>query len=118
MHISERLCQNIKRARSAVSTDIIHDYFLNLINSIEGIDPNNIINYDETNLANDPGRKKIITKRGCKYPERIINFSKSAISVMFAASGSGKLLPCYVVHKAKHLYSTWREGAPKGKFIF
>jgi len=33
---------------------------------------------------------------------------------MFAASASGELLPCYVVYKAKNLYTTWVEGGPKG----
>lgn len=112
--IAERFCQNIKRSRAATSPQIINDYFDNLEDSIRDIPPSHIINYDETNLCNDPGRSKIITKRGCKYPERIMNQTKSAVSVMFAASGDGVLLPCYVVYKAKHLYNTWLEGGPKG----
>lgn len=66
----------------------------------------NIVNYDESNLSDDPGRTKIISKRGCKYPERIINHSRSSTSLMFAALGSGELLPCYVVYKAVHLHSS------------
>ncbi|KAJ8933555.1 hypothetical protein NQ314_013929 [Rhamnusium bicolor] len=72
-----------------------------------------IINYDATNLSNDPGRCKIIAKRGCKYPERVINQTKSAVSIMFAATGDGKMLPCYVVYKPKNIYSTWVEGGSK-----
>ncbi|KAJ8946592.1 hypothetical protein NQ314_008847 [Rhamnusium bicolor] len=74
--------------------------------------PSNIINYDETNLNNDPGKRKIITKRGCKYPERVMNQTKYAVSIIFAASEDGVLLPSYVVYKAKHLYSTWIQGGP------
>ena len=34
---------------------------------------------------------------------------------MFAGTASGKLLPCYVVYKAEHLYDTWRQGGrPRG----
>lgn len=58
--------------------------------------PNNIINYDETNLTDDPGRKKIITKRGTKYPEWVTNSSKSSVSVMIAATADGDLLPSYL----------------------
>ncbi|KAJ8930279.1 hypothetical protein NQ314_016932 [Rhamnusium bicolor] len=32
---------------------------------------------------------------------------------MFAATGDGKMLPCYVVYKAKNIYSTWVEGGTK-----
>ncbi|KAG5883379.1 hypothetical protein JTB14_018139 [Gonioctena quinquepunctata] len=31
---------------------------------------------------------------------------------MFAASGSGKLLPCYVVYKAQNMYDSWTTGGP------
>jgi hypothetical protein len=59
------------------------------------------------------GKKKIITRRGCKHPERVMNTSKSATSIMFAATGDGKLLPPYVVYKSQNLYSSWTVGGPK-----
>ncbi|KAJ8927221.1 hypothetical protein NQ314_020343 [Rhamnusium bicolor] len=108
-----RLGQNIKRARAGVSPVAINEYFDNLEGTVRNISASHIINYDETNLSNDPGRSKIIAKRGCKYPERIINPTKSAVSIMFAATGDGKMLPCYVVYKAKNIYSTWVVGGPK-----
>lgn len=111
--LAVRLCQNIKRARAGVSPEVINDYFNNLEDSLRDIPASHIINYDETNLSNDPGRNKIIAKRGCKYPERVMNQTKSAVSIMFAAAGDGKMLPCYVVYKAKNVYSTWVEGGPK-----
>lgn len=112
--LSERMCQNIKRCRAAISRATINEYFDNLEKSLDGVPPENIVNYDETNLTDDPGRKKVIFKRGVKYPERIMNQSKSSTSVMFAASGSGVLLPCYVVYRASHLYSSWTEAGPQG----
>lgn len=111
--LAVRLCQNIKRARAAVSPEAINGYFDNLEVSLKNVPASHIINYDETNLSNDPGRNKIIAKRGCKYPERVMNQTKSAVSIMFAATGDGKLLPCYVIYKAKNVYSTWSEGGPK-----
>ena len=72
----------------------------------------NIINYDETNLTDDPGRHKMIFKRGCRYPERIINDTKASTSIMLAGTTSGKILPLYTVYKSGHLWSTWTEGGP------
>lgn len=74
----------------------------------------NIWNFDETNLSDDPGQKKVICKRGMKYCERIMNFSKSAISLMLSANAAGEILLPYVVYKAEHLWSTWTENGPPG----
>lgn len=111
--ISRRISQNIKRARAAVSPEVIENYFIHLKTSLEGIPLSNIVNYDETNLSDDPGKKKIITKRGVKYPERVMNHSKSSTSLMIAASADGTLLPGYVVYKSAHLYDTWTKNGPR-----
>lgn len=113
-NISQRMCRNIKRNRAEVNKNIINTYFDNLSQTLEGVSPSNIINYDETNLSDDPGRKKVICKRGTKYPKRVMNQSKSATSVMFAATTDGQLLPPYVIYKSAHLYDTWTEGGPPG----
>ena len=104
-----RLCQNITRKRTAVSKTATISYFNNLQETIEDILPQNIINYDETNLSDDPGRKKGAVKRGTQYPERIMNSSKSSTSIMFAETAAGELLPAYVVYKAEKLWDTWTE---------
>ena len=85
--------------------------------SIEEVPPSNILNYDETNFSDDPGRKKLIFKRGVKYPERIMNATKANVSVMCSATGDGKLLPVYIVYKAEHIYSSWKDGGPPGAHI-
>lgn len=82
-------CQNIKRSRAAVSHEDINKYFDNLEKELENVPSSNIVNFDETNLSDDPGRKKVISERGCRYQERIMNTSKSATSIMFAASADG-----------------------------
>ena len=53
-------------------------------------------------------------RRGVKYPEGIMNNTKSPTSVMFAGSATGDLLPVYVVYKAEHLYDTWTKDSPAG----
>lgn len=112
--LSQRLCQNIKRVRAGVSPETINEYFDRLEAELRDVPSSNIINYDETNLSDDPGKHKVITKRGCKYPERVMNSTKCSISVMFSAAGDGHLLPPYVVYKSLHLYESWREGGPDG----
>ena len=110
--LTTRLCSNISAKRAGVGPEKVNSYFKNLEESLQGIPPENIINFDETNLADDPGRKKCIFRRGVRYPDRVMNSSKGSVSVMFAGSPSGAMLPPYVVYKAEHLWDTWTEGGP------
>lgn len=112
--LTQRLAANIKRARASVSPEVIRKYFENLQISTNDVPPSNIFNYDETNMADDPGKKRWLYRRGKKYPENIINHSKSAISIMFCGSASGVLLPPYVIYKSEHLWDRWTENGPKG----
>ena len=109
-----RLSQNVKRSRAAVSHSDVSKYMNQLQVTLDGIPPENIVNYDESNLTDDPGNKKVITRKGVKHVTRIIDHSKSSTSIMMSATASGRLLPPYVVYKAAHLYDTWREGGPDG----
>jgi hypothetical protein len=102
-NLALRLCQNIKRSRAAIRRVILNYYFDNLEETLQNIPPSHVINYDETNLIDDPGRRKVITKRGTKYPERVMNNSKASTLVTFAAAANGVLLPPYVVYRSKHL---------------
>ena len=97
-----------------MSSEDILSYFSNLKNHVEGVPAQNIFNYDETNLTDDPGIKSCVFKRGTKYPERVRDNSKSSISIMYAGSAAGAMLPSYVVYKAENLWSTWMEGGPRG----
>ncbi|KAJ4437781.1 hypothetical protein ANN_13719 [Periplaneta americana] len=106
--------ENVKRARAAVSRSTVTDYFNNLEVSLNGVPHTKIINYDETNFCDDPGQEKVIVKRGTRHPERIVDYSKTSISVMVAAAADSTVLPPYTVYKAKHLYDTWTEGGTNG----
>lgn len=112
--LTSRVSQNVKTDRARVTKDKLNEFYENLKVTLEGVPPENIINYDETNLTDDPGKKKILVRRGTKYPERVINSTKSSISIMFSGTAAGHLLPPYVVYKAVHLYDTWTEGGPQG----
>nr|XP_047139642.1 uncharacterized protein LOC124815252 [Hydra vulgaris] len=112
--ISKRLGQNIKRSRAAISRDIVNNYFNELEKTLKDVDPSMIVNYDETNMTDDPGRKQVIVRRGSRHPERIVDSSKSSTSVMFSGRASGMLLPLYITYKAAHLYDSWTENGPAG----
>lgn len=111
--LTQRLCENIKRARAGVTHESVNLYFDNLQDTLKDIQPNSIVNYDETCFVDDPGRKKVVVRRKTRHPERIIDFSKSSTSVMFAASGEGHFLPPFVVYKSEHLYDTWMANGPR-----
>ncbi|XP_054259716.1 jerky protein homolog-like [Macrosteles quadrilineatus] len=111
--LKARNCTNIKKTRAAVSRDVIEEYFKNLGKVVPNIPPGNIVNYDETNFSDDPKCSKMIYRRKVKRAERIINFTKTAFSVMFAVTDGGDDLPVYVVYKGQHKWSTWTKNGPK-----
>ena len=112
-NLTKRFCENIKRKRAEVSAETINSFFDNLESSLDSITPEGFVNYDETNFCDDPGKKMVIVRRGCRHPERIVDSSKSANSVMFSITGAGKMLPPYVVYKSVHLYDSWVQNGPK-----
>lgn len=111
-NLTQRLSENIKRSRAAVSINILNSYFDNLADSLKDVPPENILNYDESGFVDDPGRNKVVVRKKSKHAERVLDFSKTNTSVMFCVSGSGETLPPYIVYKADHLWSTWTEGGP------
>lgn len=48
--LSLRIARNIKRVRAQISEEEVRTYIDNLKESLEGIVPQNILNYDETNF--------------------------------------------------------------------
>lgn len=114
--LSKRLSQNIKRQRAGVTTETIREYFQHLQVSLQDVPDENIVNYDETNVTDDPGQEKVLIRRGSKHADRILDHSKSSTSVMFAVSGSGRRLPLYVVYQSQHLHDTWTQNGPPGTF--
>lgn len=106
--LTERFGNNIKRARAQISNEILDIYFNELEKALQGIPANAIFNYDESNLSDDPGKKKLIFRRGVKYPDRVINHTKSSISIMMCGSADGCMLPPQVNYKAKHVHPSWK----------
>lgn len=112
--LSIRMSENMKRSRAEVTMATLDRYFAELHQSIEGCPPENIINYDESNLTDDPGKQRVIVRRGVKHARRKIDFSKSSTSIMFCVAANGTALPPYVVYKSSHLYNDWIRSGPTG----
>jgi hypothetical protein len=73
-----RVANPIKRARASVSREDVQQFFAHYEQSVEGVLPENLCNYDKTNLRDDPGLKKCFFKKGQKYCEKVQNTSKQA----------------------------------------
>ena len=110
--LTKSMASNIKRERAEASEKDVNDFFDNLAPELKDVEEKNVWNYDETNLFDDPGNKRVVIKRGAKYPERVMNTSKSAISLMFCGNAAGETLPPYTVYKAEAMWITWTEGGP------
>ena len=61
--LANRYANNMKQARATVTPEEMNQYFDNLTETLEHVPPSNIFNYDESNLSDDPGRKKVIAKK-------------------------------------------------------
>lgn len=112
--LSERVSKNITYARASTDAEVIDKFFGHLEKELEGIPGENIWNYDETNVQDDTGSQKVITRRGARYPEKIQNASKACTSIMVCGSAAGELAPLYINYKAEKLWSTWTENGPEG----
>lgn len=112
--LGQRIATNISRSRAEVSPEIIKSYFDNLVIVLKDIPIDNIFNYDESNLQDDPGKKNCLFRQGTKYPVNVQNHTKSAITIMVFGSASGILLPPYIVFKSGSLWESWTNGGPIG----
>ena len=66
-----RTVANYSKKHASVSSEMLNEYYDNLEVTIQDVPFSNIYNYDETNLTDNPGKKKCIVKRGAKYPSKI-----------------------------------------------
>jgi len=115
--VCQRAATNIARNRAEVSPEIISEYFGNIQKVIENVPAQNIYNYDENNLQDNPEKLKMIFQRGTKYPERVQNHSKSSTSIMVCGSAAGVLLPPYIIFKASEMWQPWTEGGQKANHV-
>ena len=72
------------------------------------------MDFELTNWIDDPGRKRIICHRSCKYPNTEIDSTKRDILVKFCRTAAGNTIPPYIIYKAEYLWTTWTENGPFG----
>ena len=65
--LSKRMCENISKRRANISELTIQQYFGKLKITLENVPTQNTVNYDETNLQDDPKTKLQIFRRGSKH---------------------------------------------------
>lgn len=75
-NFSQRATQNITRSRATKTVEEMNDFYKNLETSLKAVLASNILNFNETNLSDDPGYKKNIFKRGTKHPEGSLKLVK------------------------------------------
>lgn len=110
--VSQRWCQNVKHARSVITYEVVSEYVQVPRDTMTDVKPEVIVYYDEWNLTDNSGVKKVIW-RGMKCPVRISDTSKQSYSVMFSGTAAGCWLLQYIVYKAEHLYESWTTMGPK-----
>lgn len=102
-NVSMRMAPTIKSDRASITEEDISSYKANWKETIENVPSYNIYNYDETYLTDNPGAHCVAVKRGYKYPELIMNTSKSGQSLMLCGNACGEILPPYIVYKATRM---------------
>ena len=114
--ITKRRTALLKRSRASVGPEEVNSFFEHFSKVADGVPPENMWNYDETNFTEDPGAQDCFFRRGTKYAEKVCDASKNAISVMFCGSASGEMLPPYIIYKAANCWTGWTEGFPGAVF--
>ena len=80
--LTQRMATNVKTSRAEISSKMISEYFGNLSEALEGVEPSNLINYDKTNVIDDPGAKKVFVRRGLCRIEKKMEHSQQTITGM------------------------------------
>ena len=114
--LTKRCADNVEASRAEVNHEIMNIYFDNLQTWLEGIAPDNIFNYDETNVTGDPGSETVIVRGGKNRVERKTYHSKSSTNVMFSRNATGNFLPPMYksVYKSEFVYQYWTRDGPNG----
>jgi len=101
--LTTRVVDNVKPGRAELEADAINSFFDEWETAAGTVLPENLYNYDETNVCDDPGAKSVVCKRGLKHIEHKMEHSKSCVSLMFCGNACSEYLPPMVVYKSKKL---------------
>ena len=102
--LTQRFAENVKSSRAEVCAEDINNYFDNLRIFVEGVTSENIFNYDETNVTDDPKAKKaLVHRRHCRVGKNGPLKANSEFNVLRERSGA---------------ISASHDGVPSGKSVF
>jgi transposase-like protein len=68
--LTERTANMIKRGRAALSHEEVNEFFDRIEEVLDGVPPENVWNYDETNLTDNPGAQTPSSKEGSSMQSR------------------------------------------------
>ena len=60
--LTTRTANMLKRARASVSRQEVGEFFERFEVTSHGVEPENLYNYDETNLRDDPGTRRLFSE--------------------------------------------------------
>mgnify|MGYP001799397679 FL=1 len=72
---------------------------MNLATTFQNVPPENILNYDKTISTDDLENTLVITIKGTKKVDWVMDTSKQSTSLMFAMTAGDQTLPPYVFYK-------------------
>jgi hypothetical protein len=72
---------------------------------VDQLVPENIYNMDETCVAWNSGRLKVIVGKGQKYARMLRAASKSSATVAFTITAAGEMLAPFIVHKVRFFFN-------------
>ena len=103
---------------NAMNEDNLKNYF-DLLDSVLTehnlkVHPEQIYNMDETGLPLNPRPPKVVALRGQKKVRYQSSGSKSQITVLGCGSGTGQVIPPFVIFDAKQLNHLWTRGEVAG----
>jgi hypothetical protein len=78
-----RQANPIKRSRASVSREDVTEFLNHFSKSVEGVAPENLINFDESAIKDDPGTSRVICKKGQKYVETVKNTLKQVMILRY-----------------------------------
>lgn len=98
--IRARLCNNTPSRSSLIDPEAVKQYMLNISSELEGVPPQNILNFMEIGLTGDPLKSMSIELRDLRYPigRRKV---KSSTAIMVACTALGKVLPIFIIFEGK-----------------
>lgn len=114
--LTSRIPDNVTASRFEISEEQLVEYYDNLKITLRDVSPDNIYNYDETSVSDDPLSKKVLVRRGFGRVEKKSECERLGYSVMFSGNAAGEYLPPMVVYKAvsECLYREWVRDGPNG----